>query len=82
MQPSAPQTVQFLVTDLIHPHPARVLLEMFRHHRLEGEVAARTTDGQRAYVVVRVPGMAEPVIVPLDRTQPVGPAACASQEGV
>jgi len=43
-------------------------MELFRHLPLEGEVVAFTSDGDTRYVVVRVPGLSEPVIVPLDRT--------------
>ncbi len=65
------KTVRFRVTDLIHPPPARVLLEMFQNYCIEGEVAAVTTDGEVSYFVVRVNGVTDPVIVPLDKTQPV-----------
>jgi hypothetical protein len=72
-----PRKVRFLITDLIHPHPARVLLELFRDHELEGAVEARTNDGEAPFLVVRVPGLKEAVIVPLDRTRPAEAAACA-----
>ncbi len=71
-----PKKVRFLVADLIHPHPARVLVEMFQNLDLEGEIAAATTDGEAPFLVVRVPGLSEPVIVPLDKTRPVEPAGC------
>jgi hypothetical protein len=65
------KTVRFRVCDLIHPPPARVLLEMFQNYCIEGEVAAVTTDGEASFFVVRVSGVTDPVIVPLDKTQPV-----------
>ena len=68
--PKTGQTVRFLLSDLIHPHPSRVLAEMFQNLSLEGEVAARTSDGEGPYLLVRVEGLAEPVIVPLDKTEP------------
>jgi hypothetical protein len=68
--PKTGQTVRFVVSDLVHPHPARVLMEIFQHLCLEGEVAAETTDGETAHLVVRVEGLADPVIVPLHKTQP------------
>jgi hypothetical protein len=68
--PQTGQTVRFQLSDLIHPHPSRVLEEMFQNLSLEGEVAARTTDGEAAHLIVRVAGLAEPVIVPLDKTEP------------
>jgi hypothetical protein len=70
------KVVQFQVSDLIHPHPAHVLLEMFQHLTLEGEVAAETNDGQASFLVVRVARLADPVIVPLDKAQPVEAADC------
>lgn len=58
------RTVRFRVGDVIHPRPVQVLLELFRHLRLEGEVVAATTDGDAPYLVVRVQGLSEAVIVP------------------
>jgi hypothetical protein len=69
MEPSLPKTVQFQVSDLIHPHPARVLMELFEHLTLEGEVAASTSDGEGSFLVVRVARLADPVIVPLGKAQ-------------
>jgi hypothetical protein len=63
--------VRFRVTDLVHPHPARALLELFRELDLEGEVTAETSDGEAPYLVVRVPGLSDAVIVPLEKTQAV-----------
>jgi hypothetical protein len=65
-----PRKVRFVVTSLIHPHPERVLLELFRDHELEGEVEALTDDGEAPFLVVRVAGLREPVIVPLGKTRP------------
>jgi hypothetical protein len=56
------------VGDIIHPRPVQVLMELFRHLNLEGEVVARTTDGETPYLVVRVMGLSEAVIVPLAKT--------------
>ncbi|HEX5271024.1 MAG TPA: hypothetical protein VFW33_11070 [Gemmataceae bacterium] len=73
-----PRKVCFQVTDLVNPQPARVLLELFQHLQLEGEVAGETTDGKDPFLVVRVPGLSEPVIVPLAKTWPAEPAACGT----
>jgi hypothetical protein len=73
-----PKKVRFLVTDLVHPHPAQVLMELFQDLQLEGEVAVGTTDGEAPYLIVRVAGLSEPVIVPLDRTRCAVPAAHVS----
>ena len=58
--------VQFLVRDIIHPHPAEVLYELFQNSTLEGEVIATTDDGREPnnFVVVRVANVSEPIIVP------------------
>jgi hypothetical protein len=45
-------------------------MEIFRHLTLEGEVVAETTDGEVPYLVVRVPGLAEALIVPLGKADP------------
>jgi hypothetical protein len=42
-------------------------MELFRHLHLEGEVVAATSDGEAAYLVVRVAGLGEAVIVPTAR---------------
>jgi hypothetical protein len=43
-------------------------MELFCHLPLEGQVVASTTDGETAYLVVRVDGLSEAVIVPLAKT--------------
>ncbi len=68
MNDSPQKTVRFRVGDVVHPRPVQVLLELFRHLRLEGEVVASTTDGETPYLVVRVQGLADVVIVPLQKT--------------
>lgn len=59
-------TVHFRVRDIIHPRPVEVLYELYEQNCLQGEVIALTDDGQEAggYMVVRVRGLSEPVIVP------------------
>lgn len=68
MDDSPQKTVRFRVSDVVHPRPVQVLLELFRHLNLEGEVVAATTDGETQYVVVRVAGLADVVIVPTGKT--------------
>ncbi len=63
-----PRTVRFQVADVVHPRPVQVLTELFHHLSLEGEVVATTTDGATPYVVVRVLGLSEAVIVPTEKT--------------
>jgi hypothetical protein len=62
------RTVCFQVGDVVHPRPVQVLTEQFRDLSQEGEVVTSTKDGETTYVVVRVAGLSEPVIVPLART--------------
>jgi hypothetical protein len=62
------KTVRFLVGDVVHPRPVQVLTELFQHLSLEGEVVAATTDGEMPFLVVRVAGLTEAVIVPLGKT--------------
>ncbi len=61
------RTVRFRVGDVVHPRPVQLLLELFRALDLEGEVVATTTDGQAPYLVVRVNGLSEAVIVPQEK---------------
>ena len=68
MDDSPQRSVRFRVEDVVHPRPVQVLLELFRHLNLEGEVVAATTDGETQYLVVRVAGLEEPVIVPKHKT--------------
>lgn len=57
-------TVRFPVAEVLHPRPAQVLMELFRLLFLEGTILAETTDGQETFLVVRVPGVSEPLIIP------------------
>jgi hypothetical protein len=67
-----PANVQFLVRDIVHPHPVEVLCELFQNKQLEGEVIATTDDGREpnGYLIVRVPNVSEPIIVPTDSVRP------------
>ncbi len=62
------KAVRFKVADVVHPRPLQVLLELFRHYSLEGEIVAATSDGETRYVVCRVAGLEDAVIVARDRT--------------
>jgi hypothetical protein len=64
----AQHRVRFLVGDVIHPRPVEVLMELFAGYPLDGEVVAETSDGNTPFLVVRVPGLAEAVIVPVTKT--------------
>ena len=61
--------VRFKVADVVHPRPTQVLMELFRERFLEGQVLGETTDGEAHFFVVRVQGVAEPVIVPDTRAE-------------
>jgi hypothetical protein len=62
------RTIRFRVGDVVHPRPVQVLLELFHQLSLEGEIVASTTDGDTSYLVVRVRGLSDAVIVPLAKT--------------
>ena len=64
-------TVHFLARDIIHPRPAEVLYELYHKHSLQGEVIALTDDGREpdGFMVIRVRGLSEPVIVPTGRVE-------------
>ena len=65
-----PCIVEFQVGDIVHPLPVEVFRELFAKNRLEGEVVAVTDDGlnPKSLLVVRVSGMREPAIVPVEKT--------------
>jgi hypothetical protein len=77
MEGNSPTTVRFRLADVVHPHPQQVLEELFKNLGLEGEVAADTSDGEVSYFLVRVHGLADPVIVPQSKAQPVDSAGPA-----
>lgn len=74
-------TVQFQVRDVIHPRPTEVLMELFRTLTLEGQVVAETTDGESDFLVVRVKGLKEALIIPLARIAPSRPLSPAISAG-
>jgi hypothetical protein len=67
-----PVTVEFLIADIVHPEPSQVLVELYEKKLLRGEVIAVTDDGQKpkSLLVIKVPGLNEPVIVPAASTCP------------
>jgi hypothetical protein len=77
------RTVRFLISDVVHPHPAQVLAQLFCNLILEGEVVADTTDGESPYLLVRVRGLTEAVIIPFDKTERGGSEAevCGASTG-
>jgi hypothetical protein len=65
---NAPQTaVRFQVTDVVHPRPSQLLAELFGHVSLQGQVVALTTAGDTRYLVCRVAGLEDAVIVPAEK---------------
>jgi hypothetical protein len=61
--------VRFLADDVVYPTPSSVLPSRLRS--VVGDVVATTTDGETTYLVVRIPGVAEALIVPIEKTVPV-----------
>lgn len=76
MGPAVPATVHFLVRDIVHPHPASVMWDLYQSNCLQGEVLAETDDGRQEarFLVVKVRGLAEPVIIRAELARPNGPA--------
>jgi hypothetical protein len=60
-------TVFFRLLDVHHPKPAEVMHQLNAHTCLQGEVLAVTNDGRSPdrYLVVRVDGLPDPVLVPV-----------------
>jgi hypothetical protein len=63
------QRVQFKICDVYHPDPAQVLLDLHGEDLLEGKVVELSNSGmhREAFVVVEVAGIAELMIVPVER---------------
>jgi hypothetical protein len=61
--------VHFKIRDIYHPDPTQVLFDLHGNDLLTGRVIDLSNSGlhKDAFVVVEVQGMAEPVIVPVDR---------------
>lgn len=63
------QSVQFKICDVYHPDPTQVLLDLHGDDLLTGKVVDLSDSGMQkeAFVVVEVEGIAELVIVPIER---------------
>ncbi len=68
MDENSNSTVRFPVSAVVHPHPNRILAELFGDHELEGTVVAETTDGMKPFLLVRVNGLSDAVIVPQNKS--------------
>lgn len=66
------QTVDFDVHDAFIPTPAEVLMQRYGHQILQGQVMDLTSAGSPGgeYVVLRVRGVRDFVIVPRERVRP------------
>src|SRR5438270_887729 len=75
MNPPLHSEVHFCVGDIVHPYPVQVLCQLYENKSLRGEIIAITNDGCQPgnYVVVRVQGLDEPIIVPIGKTSPEPP---------
>lgn len=63
------QRVQFKICDVYHPDPTQVLLDLHGNDLLVGKVVDLSDSGMQkeAFVVVEVEGIAELMIVPVER---------------
>jgi hypothetical protein len=63
------QRVQFKICDVYHPDPTQVLLDLHGNDVLVGKVVDLSDSGMQkdAFVVVEVEGIAELIIVPIER---------------
>jgi hypothetical protein len=63
------QRVQFKICDVYHPDPTQVLLDLHGNDLLVGRVVDLSDSGMQkeAFVVVEVEGIAELMIVPIER---------------
>ena len=63
------QKVQFKIRDVYYPDPTQVLRDLHADDLLVGKVVDLSDSGMHrdAFVVVEVEGIAEPIIVPVER---------------
>jgi hypothetical protein len=63
------QMIQFKICDVYHPDPTQVLLDLHGDDLLVGKVVDLSDSGMQrdAFVVVEVEGIAELMIVPIER---------------
>jgi hypothetical protein len=63
------QRVQFKIRDVYHPDPQKVLIDLHGDDLLTGKVIDLSDSGiqKDAFVVVKVEGIEEPLIVPVER---------------
>jgi hypothetical protein len=73
-------SVKFRITDAIHPRPEQILLELFGGRCLQGQVVAES-DGlaDERFVVLRVDGLSEPVVLRVEATTPARDASCLNE---
>jgi hypothetical protein len=68
--------VQFRLQDATHPTAEELLRELFGNTVLEGDFVTHTDDGREAFLVVRVAGVEQPVLLPARKARlcPAGAA--------
>lgn len=68
-------SVRFQVKDILHPCPVQVLCDLYGESQLEGEVILVTgkAEKENGYLVIQVPGLSEPVLVPVRHTASIPP---------
>jgi hypothetical protein len=69
MMDSTSQWVRFKIRDIYYPDPITVLVDLHGDDLLVGKVIELSDSGMQkdAFAVVEVEGVAEPVIVPVER---------------
>jgi len=67
------QRVKFKICDIYHPDPTQVLLKLHGDDLLVGKVVYVSDSGvqQNIFVVVEVEGIADLIVVPIERTYSV-----------
>lgn len=63
------QWVRFKICDVYHPDPTHILLDLHGNDLLVGKVVDVSDSGSQkeAFVIVKVEGIAAPIIVPVER---------------
>ncbi len=63
------QWVEFKYCDIYLPDPQQLLFDLYGNNKIRGKVADLSDDGKNkeTFAVILVDGLAQPVIVPIDR---------------
>jgi hypothetical protein len=63
------QSVEFAVRDIAYPEPGAVLMRLHGDELLRGQVIDVSQGPSEMHLVVKVTGLEQPVVVPIERVR-------------